>query len=85
MAPLPMALGCLLAGLMLDRLGRRRSQLLICVPFTAGWVLLALAQDLPAILGGRFLTGLCVGLVGEWQSSPAQPLVISRSQSQTWD
>lgn len=65
MAPLPMALGCLLAGLMLDRLGRRRSQLLICVPFTAGWVLLALAQDLPAILGGRFLTGLCVGLVGK--------------------
>ncbi|XP_034238147.1 facilitated trehalose transporter Tret1-2 homolog isoform X3 [Thrips palmi] len=64
MAPLPMALGCLLAGLLLDRLGRRRSQLVICVPFTVGWVLLAVANDLPAILGGRFLTGLCVGLVG---------------------
>ncbi|KAE8750361.1 hypothetical protein FOCC_FOCC002921 [Frankliniella occidentalis] len=64
MAPLPMALGCLLSGLLLDRLGRRRSQLVICVPFTIGWVLLAVARDLPAILGGRFLTGLCVGLVG---------------------
>ncbi|KAK3932867.1 Facilitated trehalose transporter Tret1 [Frankliniella fusca] len=64
MAPLLMALGCLLSGPMLDRLGRRRSQLLICVPFTIGWVLLAVARDLPVILAGRFLTGLCVGLVG---------------------
>lgn len=64
MAPLPMALGCLLAGVLLDRLGRRRSQLAICVPFTLGWVLLAVANDLPTILAGRFVTGLCVGLVG---------------------
>lgn len=64
MAPLPMALGCLLGGVLADRLGRQRSQIFICVPFAVGWVLLAVARDLYAILAGRFLTGLCVGLVG---------------------
>jgi len=64
-APLLMALGCALSGILLERCGRRLAQLLICAPFAAGWVLLAAAPGLGTILAGRFLTGLCVGLVGK--------------------
>ncbi|XP_049772273.1 facilitated trehalose transporter Tret1-like [Schistocerca cancellata] len=59
--------GCVVCGLLLDRLGRRPLLLLLDAPFLAGWLLLALcpqpARDHAAQLyAGRLLTGLATGL-----------------------
>ncbi|XP_055706908.1 facilitated trehalose transporter Tret1-2 homolog isoform X1 [Phlebotomus papatasi] len=64
MAALPMAAGCLMAGYMIELFGRRMSHLILCVPFVVGWVMIGMARTIVWILVGRFLTGLCVGLLG---------------------
>ncbi|XP_069699274.1 facilitated trehalose transporter Tret1-2 homolog isoform X2 [Periplaneta americana] len=72
MAALPMALGCALGGWMMERFGRRTTHQLVCVPYVLGWVLLSLARNLVMLYVGRFLTGLCLGLIG-----PLSPVYIA--------
>jgi len=57
MAALPMALGCLAGGYGMEKVGRRRTNQLLCIPFIAGWLLMAVAQDVQILIAGRFLTG----------------------------
>jgi facilitated trehalose transporter len=64
MAALPLAAGCLFGGFLMERVGRRRTSLLIGLPALTGWVLMAIAQDLNMLLVGRFLTGFSVGAFG---------------------
>lgn len=64
MAPLPMALGCILGGILMERYGRRMAHIITCFPYIIGWACLALAVNIEMILVGRFLTGICVGLLG---------------------
>lgn len=64
MAALPMAVGCILGGIIMERYGRRAIHLVLNVNFIIGWLVIAFATDLPCILIGRFLTGLSVGLLG---------------------
>lgn len=64
MAALPMAVGCILGGIIMERYGRRAAHLVLNVPLIIGWVAIALATNLPCILFGRFITGLSVGLLG---------------------
>lgn len=64
MAALPMFSGCIISGLIMEPCGRRLTHQLLAVPFVIGWVLIATASSLPQLLVGRFLTGLCVGLLG---------------------
>lgn len=64
MAALPMSLGCVLAGLLMEKYGRRVTHFMISVPFVAGWVFISLATNITMLLIGRFITGLCVGLLG---------------------
>ncbi|XP_053672618.1 facilitated trehalose transporter Tret1-like [Anopheles nili] len=64
MAPLPMALGCILGGLLMERCGRKPAHLLLNVCFAVGWCVLSTASGYPQILIGRFITGLSCGLVG---------------------
>ncbi|XP_052899205.1 facilitated trehalose transporter Tret1-like [Anopheles moucheti] len=64
MAPLPMALGCILGGLLMERCGRKSAHLLLNISFAVGWCALSMAGSYPQILAGRFITGLSCGLVG---------------------
>ncbi|XP_028178436.1 facilitated trehalose transporter Tret1-2 homolog [Ostrinia furnacalis] len=74
MAALPMAPGCLIAGWMMEKFGRKTSLYIICVPFLLGWILIACASNLGLMLLGRFFTGLCVGLLG-----PLGPVYIGET------
>ncbi|CAH0731715.1 unnamed protein product, partial [Brenthis ino] len=76
MAALPMAPGCLIAGWLMEKFGRRNAHYMICAPFLLGWILIAAANNLALILLGRFFTGLCVGLIG-----PLGPVFISETSS----
>jgi MFS family permease len=58
----------------MDKLGRRGAHQLICVPYILGWVLISLARDPVMLYVGRFLTGLCVGMVG-----PVSPVFIAET------
>ncbi|XP_058066044.1 facilitated trehalose transporter Tret1-like [Anopheles bellator] len=64
MAPLPMALGCIIGGLLMERCGRKTAHLLLNVTFAIGWCVLSMAHSYPQILAGRFITGFSCGLVG---------------------
>uniref|UniRef100_A0A182Y162 Major facilitator superfamily (MFS) profile domain-containing protein n=1 Tax=Anopheles stephensi TaxID=30069 RepID=A0A182Y162_ANOST len=64
MAPLPMALGCILGGLLMERCGRKSAHLLLNISFAIGWCVLSMAGSYAQILAGRFITGLSCGLVG---------------------
>jgi len=59
-----MAPGCVLGGLLMERLGRRAAHQLISVPYVLGWVLISLARNTAMLYIGRFLTGLSVGMIG---------------------
>ncbi|XP_021940754.1 facilitated trehalose transporter Tret1-2 homolog isoform X2 [Zootermopsis nevadensis] len=73
-AALPMAPGCVLGGLLMERLGRRAAHQVVCVPHILGWVLISVARNVPAIYVGRFLTGLCLGMNG-----PLSPVFIAET------
>ncbi|XP_050060890.1 facilitated trehalose transporter Tret1-like [Aphis gossypii] len=64
MAALPMAVGSVLGGVAMDRLGRKTTNLLICVPFVLGWTAVSMATGVNGVYAGRLLTGLCTGLLG---------------------
>lgn len=64
MAVLPMALGCLLGGVLMEQYGRKVAHLILSVPFAIGWLLIGFANNLVVLLVGRFISGACVGLLG---------------------
>ncbi|CAH2061115.1 unnamed protein product, partial [Iphiclides podalirius] len=74
MAALPMAPGCLISGWMMEKCGRRLSHFIVCAPLLLGWIFIACANNLTLMLVGRFLTGLCVGLLG-----PVGPVYIGET------
>lgn len=59
-----MAAGSVLGGVSMNRLGRKTTNLLICVPFVLGWTAVSMATGVTAVYAGRLLTGLCTGLLG---------------------
>lgn len=46
-----------ITGLLIDKIGRKTSMLILSAPFVLGWLLIAFAQNLAMLLAGRFLTG----------------------------
>ncbi|CAH1977801.1 unnamed protein product [Acanthoscelides obtectus] len=64
MAALPMAIGSMLGGVLLEKFGRRGTHLLTCFPTAQGWLLIYVAVNTKMILVGRFLTGFCAGILG---------------------
>lgn len=56
-----MALGCLLAGPIIDRCGRKFSLITLVLPFLLGWVVLSYGTSIEYLLAGRFITGISAG------------------------
>ncbi|KAF9805064.1 hypothetical protein SFRURICE_010247 [Spodoptera frugiperda] len=69
--------GNLMAGLLMDRLGRRLSTLLLAATFVSGWLIIGFSYDkMYLILIGRFITGLCQGWLG-----PLGPVYVGEISS----
>lgn len=69
-----MAFGCLIAGVLIQRYGRRMAHFMLNFPFVLGWVILSMSTNIWWIMLGRFITGLCVGLLG-----PSAPVYIGET------
>lgn len=78
--PIGGLIGAVLAGWLVDLLGRKLALMLTTVPFTFGWLLIVLSHATtgpafrPIIYIGRFLTG-----IGSGYASLCVPLMISES------
>ncbi|CAH0548795.1 unnamed protein product, partial [Brassicogethes aeneus] len=64
LAALPMAIGCILGGFLIEHLGRKTTHVITCPPILIGWLLIYFAKDVELILLGRFVTGFCCGILG---------------------
>lgn len=56
------AFGALTCGSLMDRLGRVRLSIYICVPFAFAWLLIVLSRNLYMIYLARVLSGFCGGV-----------------------
>lgn len=81
LATISTPVGCLIAGPLLERVGRRASLVLTSLPCLVGWVLVAAAPSddafLPHMYAGRVLAGLALGLV----SAPSTVYLAEISQN----
>lgn len=48
---------------MSDKFGRKGSLILSSLPFIAGWLFIVYAENVTYIYIGRFITGICVGII----------------------
>lgn len=55
------ALVCVLVGFIINMIGRRRTMLLILVPFVVGWGLLIFATNAVMLIVGRAFIGTACG------------------------
>ncbi|CAG9761017.1 unnamed protein product [Ceutorhynchus assimilis] len=63
-ATLPMPVGCLLGGWLLEIIGRKWLHIATCIPNLMGWLLIAFSgRSIAMLLAGRFITGMCVGVL----------------------
>ncbi|XP_069699253.1 facilitated trehalose transporter Tret1-like [Periplaneta americana] len=79
MASIGMPAGCLVMGPIIDKLGRKRTLMLVNVPSVIGWFLIATASSNESwfwyqVYLGRLLTGIAVGLANT-------PAVVYASES----
>ncbi|XP_053602986.1 facilitated trehalose transporter Tret1-like isoform X2 [Plodia interpunctella] len=68
--------GCIVSGYMMDSFGRKLTLVLTEVPLICGWLLIAVAQNVPMIYVGRLLVGFGSGMVG----APARVYTAEVSQ-----
>jgi MFS family permease len=54
-------IGALPTGILAERIGRKYTTICIGLPYILSWVLLALAQNVGMLYGGRFLAGIATG------------------------
>lgn len=52
---------CIPAGFLCDLIGRKKTLLLLIVPFTIGWLLILFAKNVLMLYFGRLITGLAAG------------------------
>ncbi|KAI8440400.1 hypothetical protein MSG28_001725 [Choristoneura fumiferana] len=56
--------GNMISGYLMERYGRRTSQIMLSFPFMVGWAIIGFANNIYLILLGRFITGFCQGWLG---------------------
>lgn len=61
--PLAALVGGVSGGPLIEYLGRRMAITGTAIPFFVGWILIANAYNVPMVLVGRALSGICVGIV----------------------
>lgn len=61
LATLGGVVSCLIIGVVMDFIGRKRTMLLLIVPFTCGWAMLIWASSVVVLYVGRFLLGFSGG------------------------
>jgi len=52
-------ISCPIIGSLLEHIGRKRTMVLITIPFTIGYLLMGLSQNVLMLYAGRFITGVC--------------------------
>ena len=60
-------IGSLIGGFLMETVGRLRTLQIGAIPCVAGWILIALSENIPMILVGRVLSGLATAMA----TSPA--------------
>jgi SP family facilitated glucose transporter-like MFS transporter 8 len=50
-------ISCPIAGFLSEKVGRKRTMLILSVPFVVGWMMVGLATTLSTLEIGRFITG----------------------------
>lgn len=55
------AVGALVCGTLMDRFGRVRLSIFLCIPFAVAWLLIVLSRNLYMIYVARVLSGFCGG------------------------
>ncbi|XP_046743427.1 facilitated trehalose transporter Tret1-2 homolog [Diprion similis] len=73
-AALLMGPGCWLSGILMERLGRRLTQILVSPAYVIAWLTIGFAPNFTALIVGRLLSGLCVGLQG-----PLGPVYVAET------
>lgn len=74
-----MAIACILAGVLMEKYGRKPLFVLMNVLFVIGWMTLCFSVNVYGLLLGRFVTGFCVGLL-----SPSVSVYISEITQPTY-
>lgn len=52
---------CFPIGIIMDRIGRKKTMLFLVLPFTLGWLLISFAQHVAMLMVGRFVIGVAGG------------------------
>ncbi|XP_050672314.1 facilitated trehalose transporter Tret1-like isoform X1 [Leptidea sinapis] len=73
---LALLFGNIISGYLMERFGRRRSQLLLSLTYISGWMIIGFAGNIYLMLMGRFITGFCQGWLG-----PLGPVFVGEISS----
>lgn len=52
---------CFPIGMIMDVIGRKKTMLLLVIPFTIGWLLITFGTSVGMLIAGRFITGVAGG------------------------
>lgn len=55
-------MGSLVGASIVDKLGRRKSILVTCIPYLIGWLFIGMGHNSTVLSYGRFLTGMGIGM-----------------------
>ncbi|XP_045492242.1 facilitated trehalose transporter Tret1-like isoform X1 [Colias croceus] len=76
MSSLALLFGNMISGYLMERFGRRTSQIILSMFYISGWVIIGFAKNMFFMLLGRFITGFCQGWLG-----PLGPVFIGEISS----
>ncbi|CAH3993291.1 facilitated trehalose transporter Tret1-like isoform X1 [Pieris brassicae] len=76
MSSLALLFGNMISGYLMERFGRRMSQIILSMFYISGWLIIGFSTNIYYMLVGRFITGFCQGWLG-----PLGPVFIGEISS----